>query len=86
MDQDKNKSETEPTAISNAQVWGSGPTEVDELHRGGKKDKLEADEESNEPDIPDNLELKRLKRALDLEKSQGMDLLDALVKAIDEER
>lgn len=89
MDEDKKKDGTDSAALLNAQVWGSGPTDVDELHRGGKKDELEADEESNEPeevDIPDSLELKRLKRALDLEKSEGVDLLEALVKAVNEER
>tara|TARA_Y100001951_G_scaffold38814_1_gene30551 strand:- start:3697 stop:4392 length:696 start_codon:yes stop_codon:yes gene_type:complete len=32
-------------------AWGSGSAEVDELHRAGKKDILERDEEQNEPEV-----------------------------------
>ena len=48
MNEDKHKDGSDPHALLMA--WGSGGTDVDELHRGGKKDELESDEEKNEPE------------------------------------
>ena len=84
MDQDKNKSETEPTAISNAQVWGSGPNEVSEYHRGGTKDNVEPDEDRTEKESQD-IKLNRKKRTAQLVKEEGYTWGKALFKAVEEE-
>ena len=64
MEEDKNKDGSDSSAILNA--WNSGGTDVDELHRGGKKDELESDEESNEPEeiigIPEDLKEKAFRK------------------------
>ena len=64
MEEDKNKDGSDSSAILNA--WNSGGTDVDELHIGGKKDELESDEESNEPEeiigIPEDLKEKAFRK------------------------
>ena len=48
MNEDKHKDGSDPHTLLMA--WGSGGTDVDELHQGGKKDELESDEDRNEPE------------------------------------
>ena len=48
MNEDKNKDGSDPHTLLMA--WGSGGTDVDELHQGGKKDELESDETRNKPE------------------------------------
>jgi len=48
MNEDKNKDGSDPHTLLMA--WGSGGVDVDELHRGGKKDELEFDEDRNKPE------------------------------------
>ena len=63
MDEDKQQHHglAEPYGL-NLQQWGSGPTEVDALKRGGDHDILtppsESDEEEKETTIPEDPDLK----------------------------
>ena len=84
IEQDKNKDSTDSTAILNA--WNSGGADIDSLHRGGKKDELEPDEENNDPEeleIPEDVKRKEvLAKTYELQKG-GLDFFDALAKTLD---
>jgi len=75
---------SKPSPIENqlSSGFGANVSQVDALHRAGDKDIIEPDEDENIPEEPENIKMKRIKRALELKKTGKYDIGEALIKSI----